>query len=487
MARYDDGGRSVVRALALGGLALVAACSDQSGPMAPHRDASVQGVLAGAPDSAGPAVIIDAVAPGAERARVVAVEAGGGASIATDYVPVVRDTARIVVAGLHAGASYTYNVQSRGGGFARVGPDMTFIAGTLPRALRGASIVTTAGTAPTVPYIATELVVGDTKYAVIFDRTGALVWYRPVAPPSGLGDFEMQPSGTFTTYRGTSTGWQAVAGTWLELGLDGSVRSTWSAPPGAYVDPHEFRLRREGGQRVAYFFTYTIGPMDMSAHCGTAGQPTAAHQIVRADAGGLHAVFDARRRFTMADWVSPPLCGLGDFDHPNALDFDASGHLLVSWRNLGAITALDPSTGHVVWQLGGARSTLALDGDPLGGTGGQHSVRASGPKTIMIYDNGTEHVPPRSRMVEYAIAPGEGRARLTREYLDPHGIYTAFMGSVAPLASGGVLIGWSTAATITELDASGRRIWEGVVQVDGVSQQFYRALPVASLYHYQRP
>jgi len=58
---------------------------------------------------------------------------------------------------------------------------------------------------------------------------------------------------------------------------------------------------------------------------------------------------------------------------------------------------------------------------------------------------------------------------------------------VSPLANGGVLIGWSTAATITEIDANGNLVWEGVLQLDGQSQTFYRALPVGSLYHYQQP
>ena len=229
----------------------------------------------------------------------------------------------------------------------------------------------------------------------------------------------MQPTGVFTAYDGTSAGWQQVTGTWFAFGLDGAVQKTWTAPSGSFTDPHEFRLRVAAGDTTAYYAIYAIAPIDMSAHCGTSAQPTAQHTLVRADAGGLHTIFEARTRFTPNDRVSPPVCGLGDFDHPNAFDFDGDHTLIVSWRNLGALTAIDLTTGGVLWQLGGAQSTLALSGDPLGGTGGQHSVRVSGPGTVVVYDNGTNHVPPQSRMVEYAIDTTTAVARLTRQYLHP--------------------------------------------------------------------
>ncbi len=467
--------------------AFLAACSDNtsSGPgTAPEIGAATVSM----PDSAGPVIVVSVATLHADSARIVAGSVPVGFHVTTDYVPVAHDSARLVLAGLRPGVKYLWHVQARGSGGTRSGPGLTLTADSLPAALRSAKIVTTSGQSPTVPYIATELSVDSTKYEVIFDSTGTLVWYRVMARPSSDGDFEMQPTGVFTAFDGTTFGWQAVQGTWLAFGLDGVARKTWTAPPGSFTDQHEFRMRVEGGDTVAYFPVYTIVPVDMTAHCGTSGQPTASHTIVRADAGGLHTIFDAQSRFTIADWVSPPLCQLGDFDHPNALDFDGDNTLVVSWRNLGAITAIDLTSGRVLWQLGGAQATLALSGDSLGGTGGQHSVRVTAPGTVLIYDNGTNHTPPQSRMVEYAIDTSAHVARLTRQYLHPAGgLYTTFMGSVSPLANGGILIGWSSAATITEIDANSNLVWEGVLQLDGQSQAFYRALPIGSLYHYSQP
>ncbi len=479
--------RSIAVFLAAAAALIGAACSDNTSPSGLSAEPHVSAATVTKPDSAGPVLIATFTAPSADSARIVATSVSGGLHVTTDYVPVVNDTARLVLAGLHPGAAYAWHVEAVGPGGSRMGTGLTVRADTVPHAIRGAQIVTTSGTAPTVPYIMTELVVDSVKYEAIFDSTGTLVWYRIMQRPSGQGDFEMQPTGVFTAYDGTSAGWQPVAGTWFAFGLDGAVRKTWTAPPGSFTDPHEFRVRVEGGDTAAYYAIYDLAPMDMTAHCGTFAQPTAEHQLVRADAAGLRTVFDARSRFTPNDWVSPPLCGLGDFDHPNAFDFDGDHTLIVSWRNLGALTAIDLATGGVRWQLGGAQSTLALSGDPLGGTGGQHSVRVSGPGTVVVYDNGTNHVPPQSRMVEYAIDTASGVARLTRQYLHPGGIYTTFMGSVTPLANGGVLIGWSTAATITEVDANSNLVWEGVLQLGGVSQQFYRALPLGSLYHFRQP
>lgn len=480
--------RRLLSLIAIGVGLVAAACSDNTSPndagVAPEIDAAT---LA-SPDSAGPATIISFAAKRADSARIVATSTSGGRlHVTTDYVPVVNDTARLVLAGLHPGVAYDWHAEAVGPGGMRSGPSLTLTADTVPDAIRGAQIVTTSGRAPTIPYIMTELVVDSVKYEAIFDRTGTLVWYRTMQRPSGQGDFEMQPTGVFTAYDGTSAGWQPVPGAWFAFGLDGVVQKTWTAPSGSFIDPHELRMRVENGDTAAYYSIYDLAPMDMTAHCGTSAQPTAEHTLVRAAAGGLHTIFDARSRFTPNDWISPPVCGLGDFDHPNAFDFDGDHTLIVSWRNLGALTAIDLGTGHVLWQLGGAQATLAFTGDALGGTGGQHSVRVSGPGMVLVYDNGTNHVPPQSRMVEYAIDTASGTAHLTRQYLHPGGLYTVFMGSVSPLADGGVLIGWSTAATITEVDANANLVWEGVLQLGGVSQQFYRALPLGSLYHFRQP
>ena len=467
--------------------AFFAACSDNT-PSGPGTAPEIGTPNVSTPDSAGPVLVVSVATLHADSARIVAASVPVGFHVKTDYVRVANDTARLVLAGLRPGVDYLWHVDAVGPGGKRSGPGLTLTADSLPPAIRSAKIVTTAGSVPTVPYIATELTADSTKYETIFDSTGALVWYRVMARPSSDGDFEMQPTGVFTAFDGRTFGWQPVPGTWLSFGLDGVTQRTWSAPSGSFTDQHEFRMRVEGGDTAAYFSVYAIVPMDMTAHCGTTGQPTAAHTLVRADAGGVHPIFDARSRFTIADWVSPPLCQLGDFDHPNAFDFEGDNTLIVSWRNFGAITAIDLPTGHVLWQLGGVQATLALAGDALGGTGGQHSVRVSAPGTVMIYDNGTNHMPPQSRMVEYAIDTGAHVARLTRQYRHPAGgLYTTFMGSVSPLANGGVLIGWSTAATITEIDANGNLVWEGVLQLDGQSQTFYRALPVGSLYHYEQP
>lgn len=484
--------RRIVAAAILLATMLIAACSDADAPTGAGGTPMLENVTSAPADSAGPVLIVRASVQRADSARVVVVAARDHARFSTNYVPVVDDSARVVVAGLRAAESYVWQVQLTGPGGGLMGPYHTLVTGPLPSAIRGARIVTTAGVQPTMPYIATELVAGGAKYEVVFDSTGTLVWYRPVVVPTGgtppgQGDFEMQPTGSFTAYDGTSSGWQPVPGTWLEFGLDGVARRTWTAPSGFYADPHEFRLRIEDGDTAAYFFAYRLMPMDMTGHCGSASQPTAAHGIVRADAAGARIIYDATRRFTVDDYVSPPLCGLGDFDHPNALDFGASGLLIVSWRNLGAITAIDPADGSVRWQLGGRRATLTLAGDPLNGIGGQHSVRVSRPGTILLYDNGTSHVPPFSRMVEYAIDTTAGTATLTREYVDPSAMFTEFMGSVTPLADGGVLIGWSTSATITEIDAHGTRRWEGVLQLDGQAQPFYRAVPLGSLYADRQP
>jgi len=264
--------------------AFFAACSDNT-PSGPGTAPEIGTPNVSTPDSAGPVLVVSVATLHADSARIVAASVPVGFHVKTDYVHVANDTARLVLAGLRPGLNYLWHVDAVGPGGKRSGPGLTLTADSLPPAIRSAKIVTTAGSVPTVPYIATELTADSTKYETIFDSTGALVWYRVMARPSSDGDFEMQPTGAFTAFDGTTFGWQPVPGTWLSFGLDGVTQRTWTAPSGSFTDQHEFRMRVEGGDTVAYFSVYDIVPMDMTAHCGTTGQPTAAHILVRADAG----------------------------------------------------------------------------------------------------------------------------------------------------------------------------------------------------------
>ena len=65
-----------------------------------------------------------------------------------------------------------------------------------------------------------------------------------------------------------------------------------------------------------------------------------------------------------------------NWTHGNALDLDADGNLLVSFRSLSEITKIDTRTGEVLWRMGGLRNqfTFPDSGPPFLR---QHGVRVA--------------------------------------------------------------------------------------------------------------
>lgn len=430
---------------------------------------------------AGPVAVAVFPVSNADSARVLYIDSLG-ASRATPFVPVSNGQARVVVIGLEPDSRYQLYGQAIGGDQAAYTEPASFTSDSLPSGIEDASIDMTSGTF-SGGYILTEVLGSDsTLYAAAFDSTGRLVWYRRFAGHHQIGDLQQQPNGNFTIYLGGSTGWQPVPGEYDEFTSDGRITHRWSAPAPYYTDGHELRLVVSDTTVVAaYLFGYDQHSLDMTEHGGGPDALTAVHKIFRlSPSGDATLLFDAIDRWTPNDWVSPPLDGAGDMDHPNSLDFDEDGNIIVSWRSLGAITKHDAESGAVIWQLGGTRGDVTLTGDPLDGFGGQHYARALPDGDILLYDNGTNHSPPETRPVQYAIDDANKTATFVWDYRRPSPISTTFMGSTQRLPNGNTLIGYSTSAVLTEVTSSGSVVAEGQLKVRGAPSQFYRAMRIES-------
>ncbi len=213
-----------------------------------------------------------------------------------------------------------------------------------------------------------------------------------------------------------------------------------------------------------------------------------ARVLYRVDAtGAATPIFAARDHFTVADRVLPP-DGIGDFDHPNSLDVDRDGGLIVSWRNVGEVSKIDPRTGQFVWHLGGPHNEFTFVNDPLNGFSGQHFVRVLPDGDILPYDNGWTHAPYETRVAEYRLDPVARTATLVWQFRHQPAMFTPLLGSVQRLASGDTFIGYGWSGLATEVDPTGAVVWEGTLTTDGTaSAQPYRLLKISTLSHYARP
>src|SRR6185436_17476231 len=422
-------------------------------------------------------VIVAAPVANADSVRVLYWESGGIVSM-TPFYPASRAETGIAVLGLHPATGYAFALEARGAQGRGLSESTVGYSGDLPAPLRRLAMRVT-GTATSGYDL---FAIWSLGYAVAFDSTGTIVWYRgfPLANGQRVDDAELQPNGHYTSYVGTTSGWQADSGAFVEYAPDGSLVRTWSTATPSYTDEHEILLSDDGSR--AHFFTYTIRLLDLSSYGGPPDAVVAGHSLVRVRADGTTEFsWDAWDRIPMDAWA--PSGNGADFDHPNSLAQDADGNYLVSVRNLNQVRKIDGATGQTLWTVG-QNGDFTFVKDPESGFSLQHSARLLSNNHLILYDNGANRAQQETRVVEYALDFQNHTATMVWEYRHSPAIYTAIMGYVQRLLNGNTFVSFSQAGVLNEVSPAGQRLWEGAVRLDGtiVSTQFYRARRIASLY-----
>ncbi|MHB1224137.1 MAG: arylsulfotransferase family protein [Gemmatimonadaceae bacterium] len=430
-------------------------------------------------------VVFDA--RGIDSARVV-YWADGEPRRATPFSR-ARGVGRIVTLGLLPTTPYFHVVERARAGTVMVSDTVAAATGQLPEYLRRMHM-RVEGT-PTSGLVLTAVAdSGRTGFVVAFDSTGLLRWYREFPGELPTGETKQHPNGDFTVFLGRTPGWMPFPGSYEQFRPTGEVVRAFTAPPPLHADNHELVLTfRDSVFDAAHFFSFSTRQMDLSPWGGPRDTLVAGHQLLRVTAdGAVHTVLDGWDHFGWEDRIEPPRDTLFDFDHPNSIDFDHDGNYVVSYRNMGEITKIDARTGAIIWRLGGRNNQFSLRGDPLRGFSAQHSVRVMANGNLLVYDNGTRHSPPETRVVEYRL-DGEARtATMVWEYRHTPPLYVPYTGSVQRLVSGNTVVGFSNRGLVTEVRPDGTVAWEGALMLDPDRPgDFYRAIKIASLYGFSPP
>jgi hypothetical protein len=396
--------------------------------------------------------------------------------------------AQIAVLGLRASTPYSYVMEGMRAGRLTRSDTVQARTGDLPEFLKPMHMRITGR--PTGGYVLTSVAdTGRTSYVVAFDSTGVLSWYREFPGELPAGETKQHPNGDFTAFVGRTPGWMAFPGFYHQFRPSGEIVRTITAPPPLFADNHELVLTfRDTVFDAAHFFSYDLRPVDLSKWGGP-DTLVAGHQLLRIKAdGAVETVLEGWDHFSWADRIEPPRDTLWDFDHPNSLDFDHDSNYIVSYRNMGEVTKIDRRTGAIIWRFGGRNNQFKIRNDPLGGFSAQHTARILPNGNLLLYDNGTRHVPQQTRAVEYRLDTRAKTADMVWEYRHNPLRYVPFTGAVQRLASGNTLIAYSNYGTVTEVDPRGQVVWEGtVMRSEGDAGDFYRAIKIASLYRYENP
>jgi len=314
---------------------------------------------------------------------------------------------------------------------------------------------------------------------MIVSPTGALVWFHPMPFPTVAFDFNLQ------TYKGKPvlTWWQ---GRIIELhgqGVDEIYSANYTpvaqvfAGNGLHADLHEFQITPEG---TAFISAYAPIHWNLRGEGGRADGllDDSVVQEIDIKTGLVMWQWNALAHVPIADtYMTIPhvASSVLDYFHVNSIDLLAGGDILISSRNTWAAYLLNGTTGAVIWQLGGKRSTFALG--PGARFAWQHDVEAlpgstPGQYEISMFDN--EDAPPeanQSRGLELDVNTQTNTATVARQIEFPVArLLSDSQGDVQQLSNGDVFVGWGQIGIESEFSPAGALTF--VMQLAGSTSSF---------------
>lgn len=331
----------------------------------------------------------------------------------------------------------------------------------------------------------------DGQYALEVDRSGAPLYYRTFLP-NDVGNFQRVTLPTGAVQYAATVGIADARG-WT-LGADHvmddhfqdvtDVRLLAYAAHGALdAEGHDFRIL---GDQHTVAMAYVQRTLDLStlnpAWSASALVMSAVMQEI--DHGNVLVEWDSANVPSLyADSTTENAFGpsmISDYLHLNSIDVDpADGNFVVSFRHTSSIVKLDRHTAKIVWTLGGKEDQFALAADQVFSF--QHDVRMQPDGSMTVFDNGNNA--HQTRLLSFRLDEANHKVSAfqvlyTKPASQPP---TGLMGSITPLSSGRLFVGWGGWYTsdiepaATEI-VGGAPVWS--LQFSTPSIYSYRALPV---------
>lgn len=327
---------------------------------------------------------------------------------------------------------------------------------SLPVGFPKPTIIASGATAPGLLFLASfkisqsgdhyafvSLVQCDQQYLMILDNLGKPVFYKPMGSIST--DFKLQPNGYLTYCDG-------VGNTFYELDSNYVVIDNFQAGNGYRTNVHDLHVSPNGHALVLADDPEIV---DMS-NIVPGGNPNATviGAVIQELDQNKNVVFQWRSfdHFQITDATHEDLTAdVIDAVHPNTIEVDTDGNLLLSSRHLDEITKIDRGTGAIIWRWGGKNNQFIFTNDTVRFSH-QHTIRRTSTGTLILFDNGNGRDNLGSRAVEYSMDEQAKTVTLVWQFSHSPEVRTTAMGSVQRLPNGNTLIGWGSARpAVTEV------------------------------------
>jgi hypothetical protein len=283
-------------------------------------------------------------------------------------------------------------------------------------------------------------------HLMIVDDDGVPVFTRRLGLPGF--DFKRQPDGTLTYFSSEQGVFVVLDSTYTQIG-------TVYAVNGAQTDVHELLMLPNGHALVM-----GLVPRRADLRIVVAGgreNATVLDMVIQELDTARLPVFEWRSidHFDITDAEHEDLTAeTVDHVHPNSIELDADGNLLLSSRHLDEVTKISRTTGEIIWRLGGKHNQFTFTNDPERFSY-QHDARRLGNGNLLLFDNGNHKATPYSRAVEYTLDETRMTATVAWQYRHTPDVYGYAMGNAQRLPNGNTLIGWGAYPLVTEVRPDG--------------------------------
>jgi Arylsulfotransferase (ASST) len=311
---------------------------------------------------------------------------------------------------------------------------------------------------------------------MIFDETGQLVWFRPMAAGTYAMNLQVQ------NYDGSPhlVWWQ---GHIFDIGIGYGTDEIYDthyrkvaqiqAGNGYQADLHEVAITP---QNTAFITTDTLVQADLSAEGGAKNgillDPIV--QEIDIKTGLVMFEWDALGHVSLHDSFSKPGSASLPWDwfHLNSVSLGPHGDILVGSRNTWAAYDVNLANGQVLWRLGGKHPSFAMG--PGTKVAYQHDAEWQPDGTITLFDNGASPaVHPQSRAIRVRVDMATHSVSLVRELEHTPAVVAASQGNHQALAGGQSFVGWGQDPHFTEFSPSGETLFDARFPDPGQSYRAY--------------
>ena len=321
---------------------------------------------------------------------------------------------------------------------------------------------------------------------LMVDEKGSPVWFRKVPDPATVGiDFRVQRyqnKQVLTWWEGTigGTGGQGVGqGEFVIADQNYREITRVRAAGSEQADQHDFIITPRG---TALFYVYDPVPYDLSPLGGPADGVLHDGVIQEIDiaTGQLVWEWKARDHIALDESHAPLPQGDSahlpwDYWHPNSVDLDADGNVIVSARHTWACYKINKESGEIMWRLGGKKTDFPLVENTT--FYWQHDFRRRRDGSYSLFDNGAGVTKNReySRGLILTLDEAAKTATFKQEFVHPQRLSAPTQANFQELADGGSFIGWGQMPYFTEYNADGSVRLDGHLPLDNQSYRAYKS------------